>query len=200
MAENDYKFIFNRTNEAFLRVMDLDFTKAIDFAKQVFECRNTGNKVIFMGNGASYTIANHAALDYMSQLGIITMCAADQAVLTAFSNDFGYDKALQRFTQINYRKGDILVCVSSSGSSPNVVEAAKYVKGIGGNVVAFTGFSEDNNLSKYADKNFWVDSRVYNIVESIHNLWLAMICDLMIEWMGDQVGSHGIELDPTYEI
>lgn len=194
MENTDYTFLFNRTNECFNRVMDLDMNKAIEFASKVFNFRESGNKVIFMGNGASYTIANHAALDYMGQTGVITICATDPAVLTAFSNDFGYDNALQRFTQLNYRDGDILVCISSSGNSPNVVNAAEYVKSIGGTVVSFTGFNSDNKLSKIADTNFWVDSKYYNVVESIHNLWLAMICDLMIEWMGDGVGVHGIEL------
>lgn len=193
----DIEFLNQRTKESHDQVMKLDWDMAVEFAANVWNLRNTDNKIIFMGNGASYTIANHAALDYMGQTGIITMCATDPAVLTAFSNDFGYDNALQRFTQINYRRGDILVCVSSSGNSPNVVNAAKYVKETfkdEGNVVTFTGFSKDNELSKISDKNFWVDSDKYNVVESIHNLWLAMICDLLIEWMGDNVGVHGIEL------
>jgi D-sedoheptulose 7-phosphate isomerase len=190
----DIDFVLSRTSEAHNKVMDLDFKQAIELAKEVFSFRETGNKVIFMGNGASYTIANHAALDYMGQTGVITMAAADPAVLTAFSNDFGYDEALKRFVQINYKEGDILVCISSSGNSPNVVKAAEYVKSVGGKVIGFTGFDRDNKLSKIVDQNFWVGSRHYNVVESIHNLWLAMICDLMIHWMGDEVGEHGINL------
>lgn len=190
----DINFLESRLEECRVALSTLDKNMAVEFANEVYALKGTTNKVIFMGNGASYTIANHAALDYMSQTGVQTVCAADQAVLTAFANDFGYDEALKRFAQINYCPGDILVCVSSSGNSPNVVNAAKYVKSIGGNVVSFTGFSKDNELSKVADKNFWVDSDKYNVVESIHNLWLAMICDLMIEWMGDEVGVHGIEL------
>jgi len=137
---DNIEFLNKRTKEAHDRVMDLHWAAAEDFAKNVFALRNTTAKVIFMGNGASYTIANHAALDYMSQTGVQTLCAADQAVLTAFANDFGYDKALERFCKINYKLGDILVCVSSSGISPNVVNAAKYVKCVGGKLVAFTGF------------------------------------------------------------
>jgi D-sedoheptulose 7-phosphate isomerase len=196
MKIDNIEFLNMRTKEAHDRVMDLNWEYAEDFAKNVFALRNTNSKVIFMGNGASYTIANHAALDYMSQTGVQTICAADQAVLTAFANDFGYDNALERFCKINYKLGDILVCVSSSGNSPNVVNAAKYVKSVGGNVFSFTGFNKENELSKIVNvhKNFWVDSKVYNVVESIHNLWLAMICDLMIEWMGDGAGLHGIEI------
>lgn len=192
----DIQFLKNRTNEAYNLVNTLDFESAVQFAKNVFsliETKPSSNKVIFMGNGASYTIANHASLDYMSQIGVTTMVVSDPAVLTAFSNDFGYDQALKRFVQINYNPGDILVCISSSGNSQNVVNAAEYVKTLGGNVISFTGFSKDNKLSRIADQNFWVDSKVYNVVESIHNLWLAMICDLLIEWMGEKVGPHGLE-------
>ena len=191
---NDFNFLETRLNQCKEAINGLNNPMAIDFAKEVYALRNTTNKVIFMGNGASYTIANHAALDYMSQTGVQTLCVADPAVLTAFANDFGYENALERFCKINYKEGDILVCVSSSGNSPNVVNAAKYVKSVGGNVVAFTGFSKDNSLSQVVDKNFWVDSEGYNVVESTHNLWLAMICDVMIEWMGDSVGLHGIEI------
>lgn len=187
-------FLRNRIKDAARAAAHLDLKKAHDFAEQIFELRKSGNKAIFMGNGASYTIANHAALDYMSQLGIQTICAADQAVLTAFSNDFGYDHALERFCKINYKKGDILVCISSSGNSSNVVNAAKWVREQKGTVFTFTGFEADNKLSEIANENFWVNSKVYNVVESVHNLWLAMICDLMIEWMGDSVGTHGIEI------
>ena len=190
----DIKFLKNRLQEA-IRVSDtINLEEAYAFAKRVYSMRETGNKVIFMGNGASYTIANHAALDYMSQLGIQTICAADQAVLTAFANDFGYDNALQRFCKINYKEGDLLVCVSSSGNSPNVVNSAKWVKEQGGEVVSFSGFDKTNELSKICDQNFWVDSKLYNVVEATHNLWLAMICDMMIEWMGDGVGLHGINI------
>jgi len=187
-------FLKNRVQDAARASLNLELTSAYEFAEKIFELRKSGKKAIFMGNGASYTIANHAALDYMSQLGIQTLCAADQAVLTAFANDFGYDHALERYCKINYKKGDILVCVSSSGNSPNVVNAAKWVKAQGGTVVTFTGFEQDNKLSEIASSNFWVNSKVYNIVESVHNLWLAMICDLMIEWMGDGVGTHGINI------
>jgi phosphoheptose isomerase len=191
---SDVEFLKKRFDECKYAMDWLDKPTAVQFAKKVFALRGTTNKVIFMGNGASYTIANHAALDYMSQTGVQTICVADQAVLTAFSNDFGYDEALARFCKINYKEGDILVCVSSSGNSPNVVNAAKYVKSVGGEVYSFTGFNADNELSKVADYNFWVDSKGYNVVESTHNLWLAMICDVMIEWMGDEVGLHGLEL------
>lgn len=192
---SDVEFIKNQTEIAQKLTGTLNYEEAVKFAKKVWELRGTNNKVIFVGNGASNTIAMHAGLDFMNQTGVQTICVSDPAILTAFSNDFGYEGVWERFCKIYYKDGDILVGVSSSGMSPNVVNAAKYVKNNDGYVVGVTGFNKDNDLNKVADQVFWVDSKLYNVVESIHNLWLAMICDLLIEWMQDEVGVHGINLD-----
>ena len=190
----DKTFLQTRTELTQSLVNTLDYDEAVEFAELVWTLKTIGKKMIFVGNGASNTIVNHAALDYMGQTGITTIAVNDPAIITAFSNDFGYENAFKRYCQINYEVGDILVCVSSSGSSPNVVNAANYVKSIGGTVAGFSGFEETNGLANVSDYSFWVDSNLYNVVESIHNLWLAMICDLLIEKMGDDVGAHGINL------
>ena len=192
--EKDVEFIKTRTELTQKLVSGLDYAEAVKFARRVWEMRMTTSKIIFLGNGASNTIANHAALDYMSQIGVTTIAVNDPAVLTAFANDFGYDHAWERYCKINFKSGDMLVAVSSSGRSQNVVNAAKYVKDTGGYVVAFTGFDEDNDLNKIANQKFWVDAQLYNPVESIHNLWLAMICDVLTEWMGDEAGLHGMNI------
>ena len=191
----DKNFIQTRTELTKSLVGTLDYDEAIKLAKRVWSLRDTNNKIIFAGNGASNTIANHAALDYMSQIAVQTISINDPAIITAFSNDFGYDGALERYCKINFKKGDLFVAVSSSGNSPNVVNAAKYVKSVGGHITALTGFDKDNKLKNVADSVLWVDSTYYNVVESIHNIWLAMVCDLLTEWMGNKAGLHGIELD-----
>jgi len=194
MNKNDLDFLRNRTLEAKNVADSLDYELGVQLARDVMSLVGTNNKVIFIGNGASTTIANHASLDYMSQTGVQTICVNDPAVITAFSNDFGYDNVFERFMRINFKEGDILVAVSSSGTSPNIVNAVNYVKSVGGQTYCFSGFSKENTLMNISDNNFWVDSDKYNVVEATHNLWLAMICDLLIEWMGDKVGLHGLEV------
>jgi D-sedoheptulose 7-phosphate isomerase len=195
MDSKDKIFLRTRNEEALKVGSQLDYELALQFAEDVFKLRGTSNKVFFIGNGASNTIANHAALDYMSQTGIQTVCVNDAAILTAFSNDFGYDQVFSRYLKINYKPGDILVAVSSSGNSPNVLNAVNYMNNVGGTVYGFSGFSRVNKLAVLSKKNsFWANSKKYNVVESVHNLWLAMICDLLIEWMGEEVGVHGINI------
>lgn len=178
------KYIFqSRLDESrdLLRTIEIDI--AIEFAKMVWNLRQTNNKVIFIGNGASNTIANHAALDFMNQTGIKTISFSDPAVLTAFSNDFGYDISFERFVKIYYDSGDILVCISSSGMSDNIINAARYITNIKGVVIAFTGFEKDNKLGQLVSRNFWVASSNYNVVEGIHNIWLAIISDILASWV-----------------
>jgi len=76
--------------------------------------------------------------------------------------------------------GDVVVLTSVSGTSPSVVEAAKYAKSQGMKVVTFSGKTADNELRQLGDINFWVDSRAYNIVEGIHMMWLTTVVDLVI--------------------
>ena len=165
----------------------------IEFRDLVLKTRESGNKMMFAGNGASTTIASHGALDFMGQLNLPCISFNDPNCITAFSNDFGYEGVFARYTHFFAEEGDVLVLVSSSGKSPNVLEAAKVAKEKGCKIVTFSGFGEDNDLRQLGDINFWVDSKSYNIVESIHNSWLVSVVDLIISKEQDKVGVHGVE-------
>lgn len=161
--------------------------------KMILKARKDNKKMIFIGNGASNLIASHAALDFVNQIGIKTVSVNDTSFITAAANDFGYERIFDRFIHLYAEEGDILVCISSSGMSDNVVEAAKLAKKKKCNVITFSGFKPTNKLRKEGDINFWVDSNSYNQVESIHNNWLVTIGDLIIKDELDNIGLHGLE-------
>jgi D-sedoheptulose 7-phosphate isomerase len=149
--------------------------------KQLFEVTsNNGNKVIFSGNGASAAIASHAALDFTKQGKIKSTTFHDPALITAYSNDYGYEKWLAKVLESHMHKDDILVLISVSGESPNIIEAAKYAKANNYKVVTFTGKNKNNTLKNIGDLNFWVNSNAYNIVEGIHMIWLTTVVDMII--------------------
>ncbi|UCE64126.1 MAG: SIS domain-containing protein, partial [Nitrospirota bacterium] len=75
--------------------------------------------------------------------------------------------------------GDVVVLISSSGCSPNIVNAAKYAKTQGFQVVSFTGFSPGNPLRKLGAPSFWVDSNAYNVVECTHLIWVLAAANLL---------------------
>ena len=140
---------------------------------------NSG-KAIFSGNGASAAIASHAALDFTKQAKIKSVTFHDSALITAYSNDYGYDNWFKKVLESNLNQDDVLILISVSGESPNIIEAAKYAKSKKNKIVTFTGKSIDNKLKSLGDINFWVDSNSYNIVEGIHMIWITTVVDMII--------------------
>ncbi|MCK4358213.1 MAG: SIS domain-containing protein [Candidatus Cloacimonetes bacterium] len=155
-------------------------SEMIQMKEILINANKNNNKIIFAGNGASAAIASHAALDFTKQGKIRSICFNDASFITAFANDFGYDKWIEKAIECHCKKNDVAVLISSSGKSPNVVNAARYSKEIGMKVITFSGFLNNNPLKIYGDVNFWLDSKAYNIIENIHQIWLMAVCDLII--------------------
>ena len=156
------------------------FEKLILLKELLEQTGSNGNKVIFCGNGASAAIASHAALDFTKQAKIKSSTFHDPALITAYSNDFGYDKSLAKLLESHMNKRDVLILISVSGESENILEAAKYAKKMGNKVISFTGKNRSNSLKEIGDINFWVDSDAYNIVEGIHMIWITTVIDMII--------------------
>ena len=159
----------------------------------ILETRKNKKKIIFAGNGASTLIANHGALDYVNQLGVKTLSVESAGFITAAGNDFGYEGIFERFVNLYAEEGDLIVVISSSGNSANVINAANRGRALGCKVVTFSGFKETNPLRQCGDVNFYTDADEYNKAESIHNLWLVSVCDFILRDEMDKVGVHGLE-------
>ena len=147
---------------------------------RIAEARDAGRKIMLAGNGASASIASHLATDFSKQGGVRAMTFNDANLITALGNDCGYENWIAKVLDFYADKGDVLILISSSGRSPNVVKAAERAKELGLHVAAFTGFAKDNPLGAVSDINFWVDSRSYNIIECTHMIWRTAVVDLLI--------------------
>jgi len=139
-----------------------------------------GGKTMAMGNGASASIASHISTDLSKGAGIRTVNFNDANLITALSNDYGYENWMSKAIEMYGDSGDIAILVSSSGNSKNVIKAAGIARDMNIKVVTFSGFLIDNPLKQCGDINFWVDSKAYNIIENIHMIWLTAICDSII--------------------
>ena len=137
------------------------------------------NKVILVGNGASAAIASHCAVDFMKQAGIRAITFNEPSLLTCFANDYGYEKWVTKAIDYYADPGDVVILISSSGESKNIINGAKHAKARGCKVATFSGFSPRNSLRKIGDVNFWVNSDIYNIVECTHMIWLTSVIDLI---------------------
>jgi D-sedoheptulose 7-phosphate isomerase len=147
---------------------------------RIAAARAAGGKILLAGNGASASIASHLATDFSKQGGVRAMAFNDANLITALGNDCGYENWIAKALDYYADPQDIVILISSSGKSPNVVKAAQRGKELGLYVAAFTGFAKDNPLGAMADINLWADSRAYNIVECTHMIWLAAVIDLLI--------------------
>lgn len=136
-----------------------------------------GKKVIIAGNGGSAAIASHISVDLTKSAKIRSTNFNEADLITCFANDYGYERWLEEAIESFADRHDAVILISSSGQSKNIINAAKKAKKMGLGVVTLSGFDRNNPLRQIGDINFWVDSRVYNIVESVHNIWLSAIVD-----------------------
>lgn len=145
---------------------------------ELFFCVKQKRKAVyFIGNGGSAGIATHMSADFLKNGGMCTHSMLEPTTLTCLGNDFGYSFVFSKQLEIVADEGDLLVAISSSGNSPNIVKAAEVARAKGCEVLTFTGFRADNALRSMGDLNVYVPSMEYGPVESIHNLILQQIVD-----------------------
>ena len=140
------------------------------------------NKVMFVGNGGSAGIASHMAIDFAKNGGVRSVAFNDASSLTCLGNDRGYDRVFSDQVDMQGLEGDVLVAVSSSGESRNVLRAARVAAAKGCEVITLSGFSPTNNLRRLGALNFHAASRVYGFVETAHQAILHAILDIGMGW------------------
>jgi len=152
--------------------------KILELAKKIKKINK--NKVIILGNGGSAAMASHVSVDLTKTSGIRSINFNESDLLTCFSNDFGYEKWCAKALEYYSDDKDIVILISSSGNSNNIVNAAKFC--IKKNIffTTFTGFNGKNKLSKLGNINFSVNSKNYNHIEMTHHIWLLAIVDILI--------------------
>jgi len=172
MLLNTYKEKFTEfLNSKLIEEQILDCVKIIKQHKRIF----------FIGNGGSNSICSHLMEDFAKVLKYESFSFTDPALITCFSNDYGYDKAMVEWLKVYYKSEDILVAISSSGNSANINNAVDYANSVNQNVITLTGFKKDNLLSKKGKVNFYLNAQSYGIVECYHQTILHSILDIIHE-------------------
>jgi len=146
-------------------------------AESVTILKNKAKRIFFIGNGGSNSICSHMMEDYAKIAGFPTFCFSDAALITCFANDYGYEKAMEEWLKIHFTDNDLLVAISSSGESKNILNAAGFVKSRQGALITLSGFKPGNQLSKMGDVNFYLGISNYGIVECFHQVILHIILD-----------------------
>jgi D-sedoheptulose 7-phosphate isomerase len=145
----------------------------------------SGQRQFLCGNGASAAFASHMASDWTKNAGLPTHCFSDHAILTAVVNDVGPEAMFALPLRSYARPGDLLVTISSSGNSPNIIAALQEAGRIGMPRVTLSGLKPDNSSRQYGDINLYVPAKSYGIVECAHQVllhaWIDAYMDIE-EW------------------
>jgi len=149
------------------------------------------NRLFFFGNGASSAFANHMALDFSKNGKILSRSLSDSSILTALSNDYSYDEAMLEFLKIeNPTKKDLIITISSSGNSNNIINVLEYCKSKSLKTLALSGLSYKNKSIRLSDFSIYSPMKTYGMVECIHQIFLHLILDNFMkieEWNRDDL-------------
>ena len=155
-----------------------------EIANSIVSCYRHGGKVILFGNGGSFSDALHfageleGAYKNRSRPALAALVPANPSALTALANDFGYDFVFRKFVEANAKPGDVVVGLSTSGNSPNVVKGLQEARRMGAKTVAFTGES-GGKMKSEVDILLNVPSASTGYIQIAHSASYHIICDIV---------------------
>ena len=166
----------------------LDLKSMENIASAITTCYKNNGKLIIFGNGGSAADAFHFAAEFEGQLSSVdknrrplpALTPSNPSALTAISNDYDYDTCFLRFVQANARPGDIVIGISTSGNSKNVINAIKAAKDVGSLTVGFTG-RDGGSLKSYVDLIMNVPVQNVSIIQEGHIIAYHRICALVVK-------------------
>ena len=161
--------------------------KIMDVATVIIECFNNGNKVIVFGNGGSAADSQHLAAEFVGRYKIERKslpCIAlttDTSIITALGNDYGFDYVFARQCESIVKRGDIVIAISTSGKSPNVINGISTSKERGALIIGLTG-GMGGNLSKLSDITLRIPSKSTPRIQEVHRIIMHIICAIVDEY------------------
>ena len=138
---------------------------ALDLIRQT---RKVKAKAVVVGNGGSAAIASHIQNDLCKAVKMRSLVFTEQSLLTALANDDGYQTAYETLLNLWAEPEDLLIAISSSGQSENILRCARAARKAGGRIITLSGFAADNPLRSLGDINFYIPSDSYGHVELAH--------------------------------
>jgi len=154
------------------------FQAGVDLIREKFD---SGKKIITCGNGGSASTASHYITDWNKMINLatgrkfrgISLCD-NVGLITAYGNDISYDEVFAGQLKAIMDEGDLLVAISGSGNSPNVVKAVEYANSIGGDTLAVVGY-DGGKVKRLAKAAVWVESFDMQLCEDVHLMFGHMV-------------------------
>jgi len=158
-----------------------DFYEGIELAgRLITDQAHSERKIMFIGNGASAAISSHMSTDFWKNGGMKAVAFNDSSILTCIGNDYGYKHLFEKPIEMFAQEGDVLVSISSSGKSENIVLGVNAARAKQCKVITLSGFAVDNPLCSLGDVNFYVPAKAYGPVEILHHSICHCILDTIM--------------------
>ncbi len=180
---NEKKFLnkyFREFQEKLILETDNNLKKILEIKNLILETKKKNKKVLIFGNGGSASVSSHFSVDLTKNARIRCVNLNEPNLITCFSNDFGYSKWVEKSIEYYADKKDLIIIISVSGKSQNMLNACKISNKKKLKIVTLTGNNINNFLRKNSSINLHVNSKAYNYVENIFQIWLLSIVDLII--------------------
>jgi len=132
------------------------------------------SRLFFIGNGGSSCIAQHMSEDFTKCVNIPALSLDGAGLITCLANDYKYEDIYTEWLKRFYKAGDLIIAISSSGESKNIVNVAKRYPG---DTITLTGFSPTNTLSQLGIVNIHIPVCDFGVVECVHQIILHAILD-----------------------
>ena len=162
------------------RVHALDKDKIDLIYKLIKDTSKNKGTIYLAGNGGSASTASHISTDLTKNAKVKATTFNDVNLITCFSNDYGYENWLKAAVKYYVKSNDLVILLSVSGESKNLINAANLCKKRKIKLITITGANKKNSLSKKGIINYWINSKAYNIVETVQMLILVSIVDKII--------------------
>jgi len=170
--------VTNREGQLFS--LEEGMTKAV---QMISSLGPSSNKALLIGNGGSAAVASHMQNDLCKAAGVRAMVFNEPPLLTALTNDHGYESAFERLVELWAEANDLLIAISSSGRSENILRAARAAAKRQCQILTFSGFRSDNPLRSTGDINFYIASESYGAVEVAHTILMHSLTDRVMASM-----------------
>jgi D-sedoheptulose 7-phosphate isomerase len=181
---NNIKFLSNYNQKISSLIKSVINQKDIynETIKKIKKIKKNKKKVIIFGNGGSASTASHFSTDLTKNARIKSINFNESNLITCFSNDYGFENFVSQALNEYANKGDLVILLSVSGESKNLINASRFCKKKKIELITFTGKKNNNSLvrSNKTGVNLYINSNSYNIVEICHHLILLSIVDNII--------------------
>ncbi len=168
----------NYNNSINILLSHISEQKISDTIKLINKTIKSKGTIYIAGNGGSASIASHVSVDFTKIAKVKATSFNNSNLITCFANDYGYENWVTEAVKAYMNKNDLIILISSSGKSKNIVNAAKFCKKKSINLITLSGFSKNNPLSKLGKVNFHIKSNQYNFIEMSHHILLVYFVDV----------------------